>query len=492
MAMARKAGWRAICCVRLKPQRSRLDPGVSLRNKPGFARVSGFMRIWTCLMATMVTAFAAAEKYVVSETLELSKVPSEFPVGFSLLTTPECQYAAYYDADRNMTVASRTLDSGKWDYQILPSKIAWDSHNYVTMALDDAGQLHVSGNMHCVPLVYYRTEKPGDISSLRPAGMTGNNEDRVTYPRFFHDTEGRLIFTYRHGGSGNGSNYYNRYDTETRTWSRLLDTPHFDGEGLRNAYPNGPVRGPDGWFHVHWVWRETPDCSTNSHLSYARSRDLIHWESASGVKIDLPIRYDQTALVVDPIPPGGGIINGGHQMGFDSGNKPVLVYHKSDAEGNMQIHAARPEGGGWKLNVLTKWSQPVQFAGSGSMPFIGIQISDLDSPKSDVFVVRYRHKDHGSGSLSFAARSLKLLNQPASAGPGLPRALLNIKSDISGMEIRRAGDRGSCGSAGVRYLLQWETLGPNHDRARQPPFPAPATLRLHKLIKTGGADIHPE
>jgi hypothetical protein len=65
--------------------------------------------------------------------------------------------------------------------------------------------------------------------------------------------------------------------------------------------------------------------------------------------------------------------------------------------------------------------------------------------------------------------------------PGLPRELQKIASDMPGMEIRRAGDLGTCGTPGVRYLLQWETLGPNRDRPRQPPLPAPSTLRLHKI-----------
>ncbi len=437
------------------------------------------------LIATVAAVCAAAGELVVSETLEISKVPSEFPVSFSLLTTPDRQYAAYYDADRTMMVAARPLDSTEWIYQKLPSSIVWDSHNYVTMALDSSGHLHVSGNMHCVPLIYFRTEKPGDITSLKAADMTGELEDRVTYPRFFEDDAGRLVFTYRHGGSGNGINLYNRYDTKTKTWSRLLDTPLFDGEGKRNAYPNGPSRGPDGWFHVHWVWRDTPDCATNQHLSYARSRDLVHWESAFGDKAGLPIRFDNATLVVDPIPPGGGIINGGHCMGFDSENKPVFAYHKSDADGNMQIHAARPERGTWKRSVLTKWSHPVPFSGGGSMGFIGIRITGFEKTGPDVFTVGYRHKDHGSGRLSFDARTLSPLDENPPQPPGLPRALEQVESGFPGMEIRRAHDAGNCGTPGVHYLLQWETLDANRDRPRDPPLPTPSTLRLHKIVEAG-------
>lgn len=98
---------------------------------------------------------------------------------------------------------------GSW-FACLPcwAGLGWDSHNYVTLAVDSAGQIHVSGNMHCVPIVYFRTERPGDITRFRqfPA-MVGRNEQRCTYPRFLHGPKGELIFTYRDGRSGSGDQY---------------------------------------------------------------------------------------------------------------------------------------------------------------------------------------------------------------------------------------------------------------------------------------------
>ena len=53
------------------------------------------------------------------------------------------------------------------------------------MAVDATGRLHLSGNMHCVPLVYFRMEKPGDIQTFkRVTKMVGSEEKRATYPRF--------------------------------------------------------------------------------------------------------------------------------------------------------------------------------------------------------------------------------------------------------------------------------------------------------------------
>lgn len=62
----------------------------------------------------------------------------------------------YYDRERRMTVAVRASNSVQWYHQTLPSKVGWNSHNYVTLALDGGGKLHVSDKMNCDQLVYFR------------------------------------------------------------------------------------------------------------------------------------------------------------------------------------------------------------------------------------------------------------------------------------------------------------------------------------------------
>ena len=57
-------------------------------------------------------------------------------MNFALVTRGDRQFAAYYDTNRNMTVASRTLGSTTWTFTRLPTVLGWDSHNYVAMALD--------------------------------------------------------------------------------------------------------------------------------------------------------------------------------------------------------------------------------------------------------------------------------------------------------------------------------------------------------------------
>jgi len=434
--------------------------------------------------ALMASAFALvhAAPYKLVETRDVAPVASGFRVGFSLLTAVGIQYVAYYDPQHRMTVAARAVDSDEWRFQLLPSTVGWDSHNSITMAVDRDGHLHLAGNMHASELVYFRSGQPGKIDTLKRLPMTGREENRVTYPNFLTTRDGQLVFNYRDGGSGNGNHIYNLYDPATQTWKRMLDTPLLDGERMRNAYPAGPSPGPDGWYHMTWVWRDTPDCATNHHLSYARSRDLIHWESASGHKVKLPMKLDQEQLWVDPIPSHGGIINGGFRLSFDSKNQPLIAYHKADRKGHMQIHAARPDGDGWTSRQLTDWDKRIEFSGNGSMSFIGIEIGGLSVVEPGVLTMTYRHKDYGSGRLFIDEKTLRPVEKRYSVPKGLPRELERRQSDFKGMEIRRAMDLGGGDDDKVRYMLQWESLGANRDKRPPELPPEPSMLRLHKLI----------
>lgn len=435
------------------------------------------------LMASLTSFAVEAAEYRVAEEVIVEKVPSWFPVGFCLLTQGSRQYIAYYDEKHQMTVASRLVGEKTWSYVKLDSKVGWDSHNYLTMAIDQKGALHLSGNMHRSPLVYFRSDPSGRIETLRREPMTGTEGEQVTYPRFMRDGDGRLLFLYRAGSSGNGSRFFNRYDEATETWSPLLDTSLLDGEGRQNAYPLGPTKGPDGYFHVVWVWRNTSDCATNHHLSYAKSKDLLHWESIGGTPVHLPMTLEEKELWVDPIPPGGGIINGCQQLTFDSQQRPIISYHKLDEQGHMQIYLARFEDGTWKQRPITKWDKNITFGGGGTVPFIGIHISDLARSDPDTFSINYRHQDYGSGRIVVDEKRLEPVDRPVQAPMAIPASLSKKEIDFEGIGIRRLWDIGESDEPDVKYLLQWEVLPANRDHARKPPLPPASTLRVIKLVK---------
>ena len=65
--------------------------------------------------------------------------------------------------------------------------------------------------------------------------IIGSNEDKVTYPQFFNLPDGRLLFLYRDGSSGNGNLTINRNDPATQAWQRLHDVL-IDGQNQRSVY----------------------------------------------------------------------------------------------------------------------------------------------------------------------------------------------------------------------------------------------------------------
>lgn len=407
--------------------------------------------------------------------MEVAPVWPGHRVGFAFLTAGNRQFVGFYDEQRRMTIASRTVDSDRWRFARLGSTLGWDSHNGIAMAADREGYLHVSGNMHAVPLVYFRTTKPWDIDTFEAVNrMTGSDEQRVTYPVFFHGVDGELVFTYRIGSSGDGSQIYNRYDPATRTWKRLLDTPLTSNAGHVSAYLEGPARGPDGWFHLIWVWRSTPDCATNHDLSYARSRDLVHWETSGGKALALPITVS-TGEVVDPVQVHGGMINGGPRLGFDSQKRPVITYYKFDGKGMTQVYAARLEGGVWKIRQVSDWNYRWDFQGGGTIVF-EIHVSGVRPGKAGELAMTWEHVKYGRGAWRLRESDFGILGD-APVERQWPAALDRVESSFPGMEVQRLTSK----AGSTTYLLRWETLGPNRDRPRTGPLPAPSMLRVYEI-----------
>jgi hypothetical protein len=115
---------------------------------------------------------------------EIDLVTSDFPVNFATVFVDTHQFIAYYNKDRNLTVAARKISDAQWHYKILPTQVGWDAHNYIAMTIDRDNCLHVSGNMHCVPMIYFKTQTPYDIHSFKPVTtmVSPEDEQRCTYP----------------------------------------------------------------------------------------------------------------------------------------------------------------------------------------------------------------------------------------------------------------------------------------------------------------------
>jgi hypothetical protein len=432
------------------------------------------MKLFHCILLGLILSLAQAKGAV--ESVPVASVWAGHPVNFALLTHPPHQYVCYYDADRRMTVAGRLLTEDRWTIQPLPSVTNWDLHRYLTMAVDRDGFLHVTGNMHNIPLNYYRMTKKGDVTSLVKEPMTGADEERVTYPRFFKDKEGNLLFMHRDGGSGNGRRFVNIYDTQNKDWSRYLDTPLLDGTGASmNAYPKPLLEGPDGWYHLMWVWRDTGRAATCHDLSYAKSRDLKNWFTAGGEKLTLPITPDHTSVVLDPAPSHGGLINMGLKMSFDDQGRIVISYHKYDqappAKGNSQLFNARWETDHWNIVQTSHWKNyRWEFDVIGSIPN-EVQAGGITVRDDGMLEQTYQHATFGKGTWTLSPESLAVVSTtPAPAAA----------PHTSKFFTKTASDLGASGDPDVQYSLTWETWGHNKSKPLPEPWPKPTQLNVIK------------
>ena len=425
----------------------------------------------------------------IEEVIEIDLVWAGHPTGFCLLTHGERQYIAYYNPDRNMIVGQRNLDEDDFSLHIMPptyretsggtsTVLGWDSHNSVTLGIDKDGFIHLSGNMHGNPLTYFRSKKQNDISTLvQVMEMVGREEKRCTYPKFLYSREGEMIFTYRDGGSGNGNQIYNIYDTGSKTWSRMLDTPLTDGQGLMNAYISSPELRSDNWYHTYWVWRDTPDCQTNHDLSYMKSPDLQHWYNAFGEAVELPATIEKSLVVVDPIPVKGGIINLAAKFILDAENNPVFAYHKYDSAGNLQFYTAQILDDRWMYKQVTDWDYRWEFKGGGSINSEVI-LKGFNEREDGFYELDYWHIKYGNGCIllndAFESCGTVLKPEPL-------KTQLKPEGDFPGLMVQTSRDISKPGEKGIRYMLKWETLNRNRDRPRPEPWPEPSQLYLYKL-----------
>lgn len=280
----------------------------------------------------------------------------------NLWTDGETQYAVWVDEQRHPVIAKRVLPSSEWevfdlsliDGNPLASPVAEDNHNVLSVAVDSAGYVHVTGNMHNDSLRYVRTTRPGDISVWSSQTMTARDEDSVTYPRFVLTRRGNLLFFHRNGVSGDGSTYVSAYDVGSRTWERRAHL--FDGSATdESPYLNRVAVGDDGSLHAMVVWRAHGGAVSNSDPSYAVSHDEGRsWERSDGRRYELPITH-RTVEVITRIPHGAGLLNQ-NGLDVDHDGYPHGAYLRFDDRGRTQIHHATHDGDTWRITRVTSLS----------------------------------------------------------------------------------------------------------------------------------------
>jgi hypothetical protein len=429
-----------------------------------------------------------------------------------LLTRDGIQYVAYFDHDRFLTIARRELDSNHWKYHRFPVQMGWQtgSHAKLSLALDRQGYIHITcyrrGLLQEPPTpprpIYYRSATPHSIDEFEQLYMVSEDE-RTDYPTFIN-IDGTIYFSFRDGGSGQGDQQFYRYDDYQRRWEQVLDTPLTDGQGERSAYIYGggmPTPGPDGRFHLLWVWRETPDHATNHSLSYARTvgSDLTQWESAGGVPVTPPFTIDNTELLVDGTPPGGGLSNPLNRIGWDSRQRAVISYHRFDKKGVSQIYNARFDGDKWMVVPVTRWDfvWGESYYGTGALNIAGtVRLSGITPTGNGELTQMVWNRNVEEAIVVLNEDSLEPVRLEKPQPVEWRRKLTRPESDFQIIpipDLRRSGgsmhveiisDSDGSDLDGVSWFLRWEHGGANRDRPVPEPWPEPTMLRVYKIRNT--------
>ncbi|PTT89593.1 neuraminidase [Pelomonas sp. HMWF004] len=283
----------------------------------------------------------------------------------SLVTHGDQQYIAFYDQDANVVLGKRQLGSDAWELKTTRYKgNALDAHNSISIMVDGSGTLHVSWDHHNNALRYARSVHPGALELTDKLAMTGQDERSVSYPEFYRQPDGGLLFFYRDGGSGRGNLVINRYDVATQAWTRLHSNV-ISGEGQRNAYWQAFL-DHQGTLHVSWVWRESPDVASNHDLAYARSRDGgLTWETSTGQPYTLPITA-ASAEYAARIPQGSELINQTSMSADKDGNPFIASYWRRAGSMVPQYQVVYRSGGAWKELELDFRRTPFSLSGAGT------------------------------------------------------------------------------------------------------------------------------
>ncbi|GAA3678269.1 putative BNR repeat neuraminidase [Lentzea atacamensis] len=308
----------------------------------------------------------------------------------AIVTYQGRQYATWYTASRNVVVARRNVGSTRWESVVLPHQLSVnDSHNVISLGISPQDNtIHVAMDTHNTRLFYLKS-KPGLAIGAQQWNAAAFGEVQrtlggvelgsMTYPQFVVTPEGRLQFSYRTGGSGNGVNELAEYSGGT--WRKLgrwsSATGSYTGPNgvvstTRNMYLHGLTYDRSGRLHAAFTWREGNTgvlCNsgglTNHDTGYVYSDDRGRtWRNAAGTVVGTtggtPVAVNAPGLVVDPLDPNHGLMNQESQA-VDADGRPHVVisyvpgrftqcvsnYAQQRAQYGRTFHVFRGADGKW-------------------------------------------------------------------------------------------------------------------------------------------------
>lgn len=215
-----------------------------------------------------------------------------------LLTVGPYRYTAFYESDCVLTLVRLSGDSME-SYRLPGQYRLHDAHNSISLGHDRDHCLHITYDHHGTKLKYRRSSKPYAIDAWRDEqSMTGQYEDRVTYPTFINPRlDHPLTLLYRDGESDKGCARLKTFDEGLGIWSDhpvAILSGESNSPWTCNGYWNHPAIGKDGALHLSFVWRThsigPEQLVNNLNICYAKSFDNgLTWQTSTGIEYRSPI-----------------------------------------------------------------------------------------------------------------------------------------------------------------------------------------------------------
>ena len=314
-----------------------------------------------------------------------------------ILTIGDAQYTAFYASEKCIRIIKRRAGYELESYDLLGSYTLRDAHNSISFGYDKNLCLHITYDHHGTRLRYRRATKPESIDDwTAELGMTGQHEDKVTYPTFINPSHGHpMCILYRDGIWNKGCARIKTYDEATQSWADR-ETPILSGQDehpwTSNAYWNHPVVGADGTLHLSYVWRTDsigPEQRINNmNICYARSADNgLNWETSLGQPYKLPITPVNTETV-HAVSPGNNLMNQ-CSMALDSAGDPHIVFYANDANGIPQYFHLWQKDRAWRVVQVGTRETGFNLEGAGTLQ-LPISRPDIVLDKEDNAYVIYR------------------------------------------------------------------------------------------------------
>lgn len=272
-------------------------------------------------------------------------------------------FLCYIDGNLDIIAASRPLTGGPWSYGVVDTGNLDDAHNACSLGIDPHGYIHISYNQHNNPaLNYKRSTTPynvsggwQDASSLMPLHPS-SFPPSLSYPVFIR-AGSSLLFLYRQGGSGNGDECMNRYDSVTGLWS-IVACPMIQGLGSSSPYLAPPRVDSMGKVHLLWTTRigwlnqglnaVVYDPATNTFSTGTVST------SPSPLPLSLPLTQTNSETV---LPPAIRVSNVGLNILPEVSGSRVISYLR-DTHDTWETWTGRDTGSGWTHQQLSDLRLP--------------------------------------------------------------------------------------------------------------------------------------